>query len=111
MLTKFLLHPLNIGGACRSMVTARLSREFKTAQNAESALQVGVEVDAHFISLSLYAMKHLTSCGRSNVDYGLSKGLGSMQQDGKDSVFPAKRVITGLVEYSVNFFNAGDAQM
>ena len=48
--------------------------------------------------------------GRSNFVYGLAKGLGTERQDGSDTVFPAKRVIAGLFEYSVNFFSGNAAQ-
>jgi hypothetical protein len=51
-------------------------------------------------------MLHLQASSRSNFLYGLAKGLGSQRQDGADSIFPTKQIIAGLVEYSINFFNA-----
>lgn len=62
-----------------------------------------------YISLSLSAMKQLECCGRSNLLYGLAFGLGTERADGSDALFPTKRVITGLLEYSVNFYNSGSA--
>ena len=70
----------------------------------------GVEVSPDFLPLSMNAMKQLARSGRSNVLYGLSKGLGTQREVGSDSVFPSKKVITGLMEYSLNFFNSGSAQ-
>ena len=59
-----------------------------------------------FIQLSLSAMAHLKSCGRSNVIYGLVKCLGTMRSDGSDSLLPAKRMPLGLIEHCVDFFSA-----
>lgn len=36
-----------------------------------------VYVSTDFLPLSLNAMKQLSSCGRSNIVYGLAKGLGT----------------------------------
>ena len=43
-----------------------------------------------FIRLSLSAMAHLKLCGCSNVVYSLVKCLGTMRNDGSDSLLPAK---------------------
>ena len=53
-------------------------------------------------------MKQLSSCGRSNIVYGLAKGLGMKRADGSNYLFPSNKVITGLFEYCVQFFNAGN---
>ena len=63
-----------------------------------------VHVPEDFILLALKAMKQLKSSGRSNFVYGLCKGLGEQRKDGSDSLFPSKRVISGLFEHRVNFF-------
>lgn len=63
-------------------------------------------VPSDFLHLSLQAMKHLQSSGRSNMLYGLAIGLGTKRKDGSDSVFPIHKVVAGLMEYSINFFNA-----
>jgi hypothetical protein len=55
-----------------------------------------------FMQLSLSAMAHLKSCGRSV--YGLVKCLGTMRSDGSDSLLPAKRMPLGLIEHCVDFF-------
>ena len=83
---------------------------FISERFSEAADKIGVNVPSDFLKLALDAMRHLAGSGRSNVIYGLAKGMGTLREDGRDSVFPVKRVITGLVEYSVNFFNAGEAQ-
>ncbi len=64
----------------------------------------GVTVPTDFIVLSLRAMKQLKCSGRSNFLYGLSQGLGEQRTDGSDSIFPSKRLISGLFEHCVNFF-------
>ena len=65
-----------------------------------------VTVPPDFLLLSAQAMRHLQSCERSNVVYGLAKGLGEIRQDHSDSRFPARRMPMGLIEYAVGFFNA-----
>lgn len=57
-----------------------------------------------FLQFGLSAMVHLKSCGRSNVLYKLAKALGTMRSDQSDSLFPAKRMPMGLIEYCANFF-------
>ena len=54
-----------------------------------------VFVPKDFLPLSLNAMKHLQSNGRSNVVYGLSKMVGTLREDGSDSLLPSKTVIMG----------------
>lgn len=66
-----------------------------------------VYVSRNYLQHSLTAMQHLGTCGRHNLLDGLARGLSTMRDDGKDSIFPAKRVVTGLIEYSVDFFTAG----
>ena len=65
-----------------------------------------ITVPPDFLLLSSQAMRHLQSCERSNVVYGLAKGLGEIRQDHSDSRFPARRMPMGLIEYAVGFFNA-----
>ena len=67
-----------------------------------------VHVETDFLPLSLKAMRQLECSGRSNILYGLAGGLGVTRADGSDSLFPTRKMITGLLEYSVNFFNAGN---
>ena len=50
--------------------------------------------------------KHLQSCGRSNVVHQLVRALGSLRDDGSDSLLPARRMPMGLIEHCVNFFNS-----
>ena len=59
-----------------------------------------------FLSYSVKGMLRLQESSRSNFLYGLAKGLGTTRSSGADSAFPTKQVIAGLVEYSINFFNA-----
>lgn len=72
------------------------------------AEQQQVYVSTDFLPLSLNAMKQLSTCGRSNILYGLARGLGTKRADGNDSLFPSKKLITGLFEYCIQFFNAGN---
>ena len=65
-----------------------------------------VTVPMNFLELAVKGMKQLESAGRTNIVYGLCKGLGTMRSDGSDTVFPRKQVVTGLVEHCVNFFSA-----
>ncbi len=69
-----------------------------------SSLKLSLPPD--FLLYSVKGMLHLQASSRSNFLYGLAKGLGSQRQDGADSIFPTKQIIAGLVEYSINFFNA-----
>ena len=63
-----------------------------------------------FLQLSMRAMKQLQSSGRSNLLYGLALGVGTKRKDDSDSKFPLKKVVAGLIEYSINFFNAEASQ-
>ena len=69
-----------------------------------SSLDLSLPPD--FLSYSVKGMVHLQASGRSNFLYGLAKGLGTQRLDATDSLFPTKQIIAGLVEYSINFFNA-----
>lgn len=59
-----------------------------------------------FLSYCVKGMLRLQESSRSNFLYGLAKGLGTLRSSGADSVFPTKQIIAGMVEYSINFFNA-----
>ena len=50
----------------------------------------GVHAPKDFLQLFLRASLHLNDCNRTNVIYGLAKAVGSMRQDGTDSVMPAR---------------------
>ena len=65
-----------------------------------------ITIPEDFLTLFLKASQHLKSCQRSNIVYGLAKAFGRMRIDGSDSRLPAKRMPTGLLEYTINFFNA-----
>lgn len=69
-----------------------------------SSLSLSLPPD--FLSYSVKAMQQLQASNRSNFLFGLAKGLGTQRSHGTDSVFPTKQVIAGLIEYSINFFNA-----
>ena len=57
-----------------------------------------------FLLLTVETMKHLQASGRSNVLYKLAKGLGTVRPDGSDSLFPAKQMPMGLIEYNELFY-------
>ena len=42
--------------------------------------------------------------------YNLVKSLGTMRDDGLDSLLPAKRMPMGLIEYAVAFYAASSIQ-
>ena len=46
----------------------------------------------------------LSICGRSNVLYKLSKGIGTLRPDNSDSCFPCKQMPMGMLEYMADFF-------
>lgn len=70
---------------------------------ARSLTIVPITIPDDFLVLTLRAMSHLKQSGRSNVVYGLVKGLGQMRADGSDSKLPALRMPMGLLEYVVSF--------
>lgn len=70
------------------------------------ALSQGVTVQRDFLKLFLDASLHLRKCNRTNVVYGMAKAVGTLRQNGNDSLLPAKRMLMGLVEHLVNFFTA-----
>jgi hypothetical protein len=59
-----------------------------------------------YLVYSVKAMKQLKSVGRTNFLFALAKGLGTLRSCGTDSLFPSKRIIAGLFDYSANFFNS-----
>lgn len=70
------------------------------------ACSQGVHAPKDFLQLFLNASLHLKTNNRTNVVYGLAKAVGSLRQDGTDSLMPVRRMPMGLVEYLVNFFTA-----
>ena len=67
---------------------------------------MNVVVPQDFLQYVVKAMKQLKMANRTNFLYALAKGLGTQRSDGKDSVFPSKQLVAGMVEHCVNFFNA-----
>ena len=66
----------------------------------------GLHVPPDFLELSLKAMAHLQKSGRSNILFGLAKGLGIQRDDGSDSLIPTNRMPMGLLEYVINFYQS-----
>lgn len=98
-----------------SMATLRIVEpkqqiNFLSEMFSRIAESEGLEVPTDFLPLSINAMQQLAHNGRSNMLYGLSKGLGTPREDGSDSVFPSKKVVSGLMEYSINFYNSGSGE-
>ena len=73
---------------------------------ARSLFEAAVVIPDDFLDLSLRAMAHLKRVGRSNVVYGLVRGLGEMRADQSDSRLPALRMPMGLLEYVVSFYSS-----
>ena len=65
-----------------------------------------VEIPIDFLKLAADGMKHLRDCDRTNVIYHFARVVGTMRNDKSDSLLPARRMPMGLIEYSINFFNA-----
>ena len=65
-----------------------------------------IKVPSDFLELAAAGMVHLLDCNRANVIYLLARALGSMRADESDSLLPAKRMPMGLIEHTINFFNA-----
>ena len=58
------------------------------------------------MSKAVAGMQYLKKCQRYNIIYGIAKGFGTMQPDGKDSLIPATRMPTGMLEYTAKFFTS-----
>jgi len=65
-----------------------------------------VKVPSDFLKVAAEVMKHLHNCNRSYVIYLMARALGTARDDQSDSLLPAKRMPMGLIEHTVNFFNA-----
>ena len=65
-----------------------------------------VSIPETFLELTMNGSRHHRKCSRSNVICGLARGVGCMRNDGSDSRLPAKRTPMGMLEYTINFFNA-----
>lgn len=69
--------------------------------------QFEIDLPEPFIELAMRAMQKLAAAGRSNVIYGLCKGLGTCRPDyPNESLFPTSRMPMGLLEYMVDFFTS-----
>lgn len=68
--------------------------------------RVDISLPSDFLVLAVKGMQNLKSSNRSNIVYSFAKGLGSQRSSGNDSLLPVKSVLTGLIEYSVNFFTS-----
>ena len=55
-------------------------------------------------------MEHMQKSGRSNLFYQFAKGFGTLRPDGSDSVLPALRMPTGLIEYCSIFYSTVGTQ-
>ncbi len=91
----------DVGCSLNTITITEISKVFSEFAKADN-----ITVSCNFIELSLEAMKYLKLCGRSNVLDSLARGLGTKRQDGEDSLFPAKRMPMGLLEYMANFYAA-----
>ena len=67
----------------------------------------GLSVPSDFLALALKGMRNLSAAGRSDVIYGVCKGLGNFCPDNPhETYFPISRMPMGLLEYMVNFFTS-----
>ena len=52
-----------------------------------------------FLQRVILGLKNLHSNKRSNIIYSLTKGIATLGTDESDTLFPPRRMPTGLVEY------------
>ena len=69
-------------------------------------LHINIDLPKDFVSKAVAGMQYLKKCQRYNIIYGIAKGFGTMQPDGKDSLIPATRMPTGMLEYTAKFFTS-----
>ena len=65
-----------------------------------------IKVPTDFLELTAAGMVHLLHCNQSNITFVLARTIGCMRADESDSLLPAKCMLMGLIEHTVNFFNA-----
>ena len=80
--------------------------QFTTECFAAYCSKMNVVVPQDFLEYVVKAMKQLKMANRTNILYALAKSLGTQHSDGKDSVFPSKQLLTGMIEHCVNLFSA-----
>ena len=80
-------------------------------QNHVSMYHSELRVPPNFLELSLKAMTQLQKSGRSNILFGLAKGLGIQRDDASDSVIPTGRMPMGLLEYIINFYQSSKVKI
>ena len=103
--------PYSVARACQEILQPLESRDQLTVLSMLlSTVAAEEDVPSDFLHLVICAMKNLRSAGRSNSLYFLAKGLGNIRKDGSDSLFPAKRMPMGLIEYAAKFFTATSVQ-
>lgn len=69
--------------------------------------QFSIDVPKQFAEFALKGKQKLQAAGRSNVIYGLCRGLSLCRSDDPhDTLFPISRMPMGLLEYMVEFFNS-----
>lgn len=66
----------------------------------------GLSVPSDFLGLSLRAMSQLQDSSKSNILHGLARGVGTLREDGSDSLIPIGRMPFGLLEYVIDFFQS-----
>ena len=59
---------------------------------------------------SANAMAYLRHNSHSNVLYNLTRGWGTLREDGIDSRFPVTRMPMGLTEYAASIFASDNLQ-
>ena len=64
----------------------------------------------NFLELACKGMERLRQSKCSNVIYNLVCGLGTMRNDGSDSLLSTKRMPMGLLEHVTHFFVASSVQ-
>lgn len=76
----------------------------KLLQSIVLRQKLNIFIPEDFLSKSVTAMCNLSQCGRYNIIYGISKGIGTFRPDGSDTLIPIRKMPMGLLEYLTKFF-------
>lgn len=79
--------------------------------NLYASKHFGLSIPSDFLQLSLKAMNRLKDKQKSNILYGLARGLGELRVDGSDSLIPVSRMPFGLLQYVIDFFQSSKVSL
>ena len=93
----------------RARVCSEVLQSLTVREKLDILARVFSEVSQHnvpadFLHLASSGMQNLRNAGRMNAVYLLAKAVGTMREDGSDTLLPTKRMPMGSFEYMVAFF-------